>query len=213
MSGTYPLAGVSGDVWATANPSIGTTNESCTDSGDHTNYTASVHAFWDIGTPVVVQNSPDGSTGWTTVTDYVFYYPIGKITFNTARTPGTNAFTRIASGNYFTATQADYTSKWSLSLKGNVQKTTVFQATGAWEQNTGATKSGSGQFDTYRTDNRYFKEFGNLLVLQLYVDKTNNVRWQGYVRVTEVDPSADQSKIQMQTVKFLLERDAFFLTS
>lgn len=209
----YPLAGVSSDVWVTANPSINTTNESCTDAGDHINYTASVHPFWDIGATLTVQCSPNGTSGWATVTDYLFQYPIGKIIFNTARVPGTNNFVRISTGNYFTATQYDSTHKWSLSLKGNVAKTTPFQAPGQWEQYTPTTRGGTGKIDTYRNDDRLFKEIGNLLVMQLFVDKTNNVRWQFYARMTDVSPSADASNVQMQSLSFDVERDAFFLTS
>src|SRR6478609_10535298 len=99
-----PLAGVGGDVWVAATPSISTANETCNDSGDHITYLASIHKSWDFQQPIVVQNSPNGSTGWVTVTDYVFQYAGGVIIFNTARVVSTNNFTRISSGYYFNMT-------------------------------------------------------------------------------------------------------------
>src|SRR5579859_7590258 len=206
------LAGVSSDVWVTATPSVTATNESFTDAGDHINYTASVHPFMDIFSSITVQNSPNGSSSWVTVTDYIIQGSIGRIVFNPARVPGTNNFVR-ATFNYFTATQYDATSKWSLSLKGNVAKTTPFQASGSWEQYTATTRGGTGKIDTWRNDDRLFKEVGNLLVMQLFVDKTNNVRWQFYARMTDVSPAEDAQNLQTQSLSFDVERDAFFLTS
>src|SRR5579859_3029414 len=206
------LAGVSSDVWMTSTPSVTATNESFTDSGDHINYTASVHPFMDIGAGITVQNSPNGSSSWVTVTDYTVQWAIGKIVFNTARVPGTNNFVR-ANFNYFLATQYDWTSKWALSLKGNVAKTTSFQATGQWETYLATTRGGTGKIDTFRNDDRLSKEIGNILVAQLFVDKGNNVRWQCYIRVTDVSPATDAQNMQTQSISFSVERDAFFLTS
>src|SRR5581483_5591554 len=115
MTGTYPIAGVvGGDIWMTANPSVALSSpESCTDSGDHTTYQAATHSFWDWNSTFTVQNSPNGSTGWVTVTDYTFQWATGKLIFNTARVVSTNNFTRISAGSYFTSTQLDASYVWS----------------------------------------------------------------------------------------------------
>lgn len=211
-----PYAGYDSDVWVSASPSLNTTNESCTDLGAHLIYNAFVHPFWDKTQPLVVQNSPDGSTGWTTVTDYVFHYAIGQVVFNTARTPGVNNFTRISTGYFFNVTQLDASSKWALSLKGGVAKTTPFQAAGGWEQNTPTIKSGSGTVDTFRNDARLFTEMvsaNQLIMCQLFVSKTNNYRWQFAARVTGVDPSSDAQNLQLQKLTFICDNDVVLLTS
>ena len=207
-----PLAGVGADVWMAATPSIVTSNETATDSGDHITYTASVHKSWDWQQPIVVQNSPNGSTGWVTVTDYSFQYAGGVIVFNTARVPGTNAFTRISSGYYFNLTQLDDATGWSLTLKANTKDTTAFQATGGYARKSATTKEGSGKIETVRTDGRIFLELGNVVGLQLYVDKTNNVRWDGLGIVTGVDPKSDAKDVLTQAMSFDLY-GGFYLRS
>jgi hypothetical protein len=207
-----PLAGVGADVWMAATPSIVASNETATNSGDNITYTASVHKSWDWQQPIVVQNSANGSTGWATVTDYTFQYAGGVIVFNTARVPGTNAFTRISSGYYFNLTQLDDAHTWSLTLKANVKDTTPFQATGGYARKNATTKEGSGKIDTVRTDGRIFLELGNIVGLQLYVDKTNNVRWDGLGIVTGVDPKSDAKDVLTQAMSFDLY-GGFYLRS
>jgi hypothetical protein len=209
----YPLAGVAGDVWITATPSVTATNESCTDSGDHINYTAATHIFWDWTQTFTVQNSPNGSSSWVTVTDYTFQWAVGKVVFNTARTPGVNNFTRISTGNYFTATQLDASHDWSLALKMTTKDITAFQATGAWMANLAILKEGSGKIETYRNEDRISKEFGNQLGMQLFIDKTNNVRWQFFATATGVDTKSDVNSVETQTISFVNLRDIYLLLS
>src|SRR5437016_10995129 len=95
-----PIKGVGGDVLASASPSLALgSNESVTDSGDHITYTTDNHHYWDERVPITVQNSPNGTSGWVTVTDYTFRSVGGFIVFNTARTVGTNNFGRVTAGN------------------------------------------------------------------------------------------------------------------
>lgn len=211
----YPLAAVvGGDIWLTANPSIALVSpESCTDSGDHTTYSASVHSFWDWTQTFTVQNSPNGSSGWATVTDYVMQWATGKIVFNTARSVGVNNFTRISAGSYFTATQVDASHSFSVQVQVMLKDTTPFQAAGSWQQNTGTIKKASGKIQTYRNDNRFFTELGNLNVIQLYLDKANNIRWQFFAEILNPDTTADVQSIEDQAVTFTSVRDVYFLTS
>lgn len=197
-----PLAGVGADAWMAATPSINTTNESATDSGDHITYLASVHKSWDWQQPIIVQNSADGATGWATVTDYTFQYAGGVIVFNTARTPGTNAFTRISSGNYFNLTQVDLASTWSFSPKANTKDTTSFQSPGAWGTKTATVKEGTGKIDTFRTDGRIVAEIGNIVGLQLFVDKTNNVRWDILGVISGLEAKSDAKDVETQSMSF-----------
>ena len=212
---TYPIAAVvGGDVWMTGNPSVALGSpESCTDSGDHTTYKAATHQFWDWTATLTVQNSPDGSTSWVTVTDYTFQWATGKVVFNTARTPGTNAFTRISAGSYFTATQLDATFSYNVAVSVMLKDTTPFQAAGSAQQNTGTINKAAVKIQTYRNDNRVFAQLGSLVALQLFLDKPNNIRWQFFA--TPIDPitTAPVNDIEKMAISFESVRDVYFLTS
>lgn len=205
-----PLSGVDADVWMAANPSIAVVNEAADniDSGAWIQYRAQTHWAWDPRVPVIVQTSPDGSTGWATATDYVFERAGGLIVFNTARTPGTNNFARIASGNYFNLTQLDDANTWSLSLKADTSGTTPFQS-GGWARKTGTVKSGSGSISSFRTDGRIIAELGALVALQLYINKTANYRWEILAWITGVDPKSDATGVQEQSMSFDIHGDNY----
>ncbi len=210
------VAGVNADVWLSAQPSISTSDEACTDSGDHITYSANTHIFWDDNQTMTVQNSPDGSTSWVTVTDYTFLWAVGQIVFNTARVVSTNNHVRIHAGSYFNVTQLTASSKWSLSLKGKSTNTTSFQSAGGWETYTPTTRGATGTIDTWRNDGRLFAELAateEQVMLQLYVDKTNNLRWQFAARITAVEPSSDAQGMQSQKVTFEAKKDIYYLTT
>jgi hypothetical protein len=210
-----PLSGADADVWVSATPSIsiGGTPETATntDAGAWITYKAATHPWWDPAQPIVVQNSPNGTTGWVTVTDYTFQYVGGIITFNTARVAATNNFVRIQAGYYFTATQCDESKDWSLSLKGAVEDTTIFQ-NGGWRRKTAVVKEASGKIGTFRTDDRLSKEMGNLLVFQLFVAKAGNDRWEFYGYVTGVDPKQVAVGVATQDISFDVSGGVYFLT-
>ncbi len=212
---TYPIAAVvGGDVWTTGNPSVALGSpESCTDSGDHTTYSASVHQFWDWTQTLTVQNSPNGSTGWATVTDYVFQWATGKIVFTSARTVGVNNFTRISAGNYFTATQLDATFSYTVTVSEALKDTTPFQASGGWQQLTGTINKAVAKIQTYRNDNRIFALLSGLVGLQLYLDKPNNIRWQFFAIPIDPITTAPVNDIEKMTISFESVRDVYFLTS
>lgn len=208
---TYPLAAVvGGDVWATGDAVALASPESCTDSGDHTTYQAATHMFWDWTATFTVQNSPDGSTSWTTVTDYTFQWATGKLIFNTVRT---NTFTRISAGSYFTSTQLDATYSYQVTVKIALKDTTSFQASGGWQQNTSTIKMASVKIQTYRNDNRLFSELGKYIGLQLYLDKPNNIRWQFFATPTDLPTDAQTTGIETMTATFISMKDVYFLTS
>lgn len=195
-----PLAGVNADAWLAATPSINVANESFTDSGDHITYTSSVHDSWDWQQPLTVQTSPNGTSGWVTVTDYTFQYAGGVIVFNTARVVGTNNFVRVSSGYYFNMTQLDDAHIWTLSAKAAVKDTTAFQAAGGYVRNTATVKSGTVKIETVRTDTRLSLELGNIVGGQLFVDKTNNVRWDILGIISGLDLKSDAHDVETQSV-------------
>lgn len=205
------LAGVSSDVYMAANPSIAATNETAnnTDSGAWILYQASVHLFWDKRQPLVVQCSPNGTSGWATVTDYQFQYAGGVIVFNTARVAAVNNFVRISAGNYFNLTELDESHAWSLSLKCAVTDTTAFQEPGAWMENTATIKSGSAKVDMFRSDGRVFVELGALVAMQLYISLSGNQRWDILGWVDGIDPKQDTKSVTEQSMSIAIEGDCY----
>jgi hypothetical protein len=120
---------------------------------------------------------------------------------------------RISAGSYFTATQLEAAHTWDLQQKAIVKDSTSFQATGGWMTNTTIIKSATGKIDTYRNDDRLTKELGNLLGMQLYIDKANNIRWQFYALNTGSDPKSNVNDLQTQTLSFMSVKDIYLLTS
>lgn len=208
------IAGVNGDVWLSTSPSTALGSpEDCTDSGDHTHYFAATHEAWDPTQTFTVQNSPNGSTGWATVTDYTVRWPVREIVFNTARVVGTNDHTRIDAGSYFTLSALSGAHKWSMSAKGNVKDTTPFQASGSWTVNTPTLKTLTWNVDCFRSDARILKEMissgmskinisGGVILCQLWFDEANGDRYQFYGLPTGITQTAAANDVDTQQATF-----------
>lgn len=205
-----PMSGVDADVYMAASPSVLVASETCnnTDAGVWIAYVAATHKFWDKKQPLVVQCSPNGSSGWVTVTDYVFQYAGGVIIFNTARVAATNNFVRIFSGYYWNLTELDDATAWSLTLKADTAETTAFQS-GGWARNIATIKKGTGKIESVRNDGRIFLELGNMIALQLYISKIGNDRWDAIGIVTGLDPKSTAKGIQEQSMSFDVEGDCY----
>lgn len=207
------IAGINGDVWTSTSPptALGSP-ETANDSGDHIHYFTATHQAWDPTQTLTVQNSPNGSTGWVTVTDYVFYWPVGEIVFNSARTPGTNNFTRVSTGSYFTLTTLDGAHVWKMSAKGVTKDVTPFQASGSWAVNLATTKSMTFSVDCFRQDARILQEMvtgvgstnisGGIILCQLWWDETNGKRWQFYALPTGITETIVAMDVDKQSVNF-----------
>lgn len=207
------IAGINGDVWTSTSPptALGSP-ETANDSGDHIHYFTATHQAWDPTQTLTVQNSPNGSTGWVTVTDYVFYWPVGEIVFNSARTPGTNNFTRVSAGSYFTLTALDGAHVWKMSAKGVTKDVTPFQASGSWAVNLATTKSMTFSVDCFRQDARILQEMvtgvgstnisGGIILCQLWWDETNGKRWQFYALPTGITETIVAMDVDKQSVNF-----------
>lgn len=211
------IAGINGDVWLSTSPSTALGSpESCTDTGDHIHYFASVHQAWDPSQPITVQNSPNGSTGWVTVTDYVFNWPVGEIVFNTVRT---NTFTRIFAGNFFTISALDGAHAWKMSAKGMTKDVTPFQAAGAWAVNLGTVKSMTWNVDCYRQDARILTEMGatnisgGIVLCQLWFNEAGGMRWQFYAFPTGITQAIDAQDVDKQAITFQASGPVYFITS
>lgn len=219
------IAGINGDVWlSTSPPTALGSSESATDSGDHIHYFTSVHQAWDWTQTLTVQNSPNGSTGWATVTDYVFYWPVGEIIFNTARVPGTNNFTRVSAGSYFTLSALSGAHAWKMSAKAMTKDTTPFQSSGRWAQYTPTTKSMTFSVDCFSQDARILNEMiksggskinvsGGIIVAQLWWDETNGKRWQFFGLPTQQDTTVAANDVDKQNVQMTADGPLYLVTS
>lgn len=223
------IAGINGDVWlSTSPPTALGSPESCTDTGDHIHYfSTSAHQAWDQTQTFTVQCSPNGSTGWATVTDYVMYWPVGEIVFNTARGVGTNNFVRISAGSYFTLTALDGAHAWKASAKATVKDCTPFQASGNFATYTTTIKSMTFSVEVFNQDARILNEMltniggglgsinisGGVIVCQLWWDETNGKRYQFYGLPTGVDTNVAASDIDKQTVNMVADGPVYEVLS
>jgi len=220
------LAGISGDVWLSTSPSTALGSpESCTDSGDHIHYFTNTHQSWDQVQTFTVQCSPNGSTGWATVTDYVMNWPVGEIVFNSARVPGTNNFVRINAGSYFTMTALDGAHSWKAQAKAATKDCTTFQASGGWATYTATIKSWTFTVECFRDDARILNEMispgavGNInisngiVLCQLWWDESNGKRFQFYALPTGVTQTDDAHDVEKQSVTFSATGPVYEVTS
>ena len=219
------IAGINGDVWTSISPptALGSP-ESCTDTGDHIHYFTATHQAWDPTQTLVVQNSPNGTTGWATVTDYTFYWPVGEVVFNTARVPGTNNFTRINTGSYFSLSALDGAHAWKMSMKGMTKDVTPFQASGSWAQNLSTIKNMTFSVDCFRYDGRILSEMitsgvsqinisGGIILCQLWFNEAGGDRWQFYAFPTGISETVVANDVDKQSITFQSTGPAYFITS
>jgi len=219
------IAGVNGDVWTSTSPptALGSP-ENCTDSGDHIHYFSNTHQAWDSTQSFVVQNSPNGSSGWATVTDYTFYWPVGEIIFTTARVPGTNNFTRINAGSYFTLSALDGSHAWKMQAKMTTKDVTPFQASGSWAQHLSTIKDMTFSVDCFRYDARILNEMitsgvgtinisGGIIVCQLWFYETGGQRWQFYALPTSISNTIASNDVDKQSVNFQATGPVYLVTS
>lgn len=220
------LAGVNGDVWlSTSPPTALGSPESCTDTGDHIHYFTNTHIAWDQTQTFTVQCSPNGSTGWATVTDYIFYWPVGEVVFNSARVPGTNNFVRISAGSYFTLTALSGGHAWKASFKGATKDITPFQASGGWAQNLGTLKSLTFNVDVFSVDARILNEMispgalgninisGGIIVCALYWNEAGGARYQFYALPTGETFTVATQDVEKEAINFSATGPVYEITS
>ena len=216
------LAGINGDLWLSKNPSTALGSpESCTDSGDHQHYFASVHQSWDQTQTFTVQNSPDGST-WTNVpaANYIVYWPVGEIIFTAVQT---NTHVRISVGSYFTLTALDGAHAWKAQYKGMTKDVTPFQASGGWAVYAATLKSTTFSVDAFRYDARVLQEMitgigatnisNGIVACQLWFNEASGQRWQFYALPTGITENIVVNDIDKQSVNFIASGPIYLVTS
>jgi hypothetical protein len=219
------LAGINGDVWLSTSPSTALGSpETANDSGDHIHYFMATHQAWDWSQTLTIQCSPNGTSGWATVTDYEYYWPVGEIVFNTARTVGTNNFVRVSVGYYFPLSQLSGAHAWKAQGKAMVKDCTTFQSPGNYATYTATTKSLTFSVDCYSQDARIFNEMiksggskinisGGIIVCQLYWDKPGGRRFQFFGLPTGVDTAVAATDIDKQSVQMQADGPVYEILS
>jgi hypothetical protein len=219
------LAGINGDVWlSTSPPTALGSPESCTDSGDHIHYFTATHQSWDWTATFTLQCSPNGTSGWVTVTDYIFYWPAGEVVFNSARVPGTNNFVRINAGSYFTLTTVTGAHSWKSTVKVVTKDVTPFQASGHWMQCITISKGMTFSVQLFNQDARIFNEMitsgiskinisGGIIVCDLWWDEANGKRWCFYGLPQQVDTTAAANDVDKQAVTMIVDGPLYLITS
>lgn len=213
-------------MWLSTSPSTALGSpETASDSGDHITYYAATHQAWDQAQTFTVQCSPNGSTGWATVTDYVMWWPVGTIVFNSARVPGTNNFVRISAGNYFTLSALSGAHAWKAQAKAATKDTTPFQASGGWAQYTATIKSQTFSVDCFSQDARILNEMispgavGNInisngiILCQLWWNEAGGQRFQFYALPTSVSQTVAANDVDKQSVNFSASGPIYRVTS
>jgi len=207
-------AGLDGDVLLSASPSIALgAVELSTDSGDHIHYTMVTHKYWDRAFTVVVEQSPNGSSAWTTVptSEYTFQYCGGKITFTPARVVATNNFIRITTAaHYYNVSSVSDCNEWSLDIGGDTEDTTPFQASGGWRQNTPTVKKASAKVSGFKPDDTFSGQLNGLVILVLYSDKSAGTRWEMYAYLVGVGKKVSATGLVTDETSFTVDSEPFF---
>lgn len=204
------LQGFDCDVLMTANPSVAATTETATDSGNHLLYTLSVHKYWDKSKALLVECSPNGTSGWVAVTDYKIQWVGGLLSFNTVRVVGTNNYVRVT-GYYWIASQLTDSHTWELDQSVGTVEVTTFQS--QWKTYISTVKNASAKVGTYKYDDSLTKDLGNLMILVLYLDKSVGTRYECYGYITKVTPKSDAGSVITEEVDFTIDGDVFYLAS
>lgn len=124
------IAGYNSKFYVTTYPSVGFTNITLTDTGDHKTYTISdqTKRYLDKDVPVVIQKSTDGGTTWPVLSSgFTLSRVNARIIFSTTQT----ALFRIASANYLPVSQFGDAAQVEYAGKIDTEDVTRFNTTGA----------------------------------------------------------------------------------
>lgn len=174
------LAGFKADVYLAAGPGVPITNEATTDAGDHKTFSITNQArrYLDKDTAVVVQTSPDGSTGWTTVTSgFVLHYVGGYVVFDTAIT-GATPSVRI-SGAYLPYSVAGSAKSVEINNDVNLEDSTTFADNG-WMTKIATLAGSSIKLSQWFVDSFYLDNIGKRLVVSAYSGRNANQRIEAF---------------------------------
>jgi len=201
-------AGYNTTINITAQPAISLTNETCTDSGDHTTYTItnSAKRYLDINTAVVVQVQTHGTGSFNTVTNYTLKHVGGIITFSGAN--NSDDVVRISSGAYYAYAVILQGHAVDLPLKIAAIDVTSFNSTGV-ETYIGGLLSGQVKLDRWWLDNTRINSFTARDLVVVDVTTSSGRRWEGYQHASDLDIKSDVKSAVAETLTFQVTNEFF----
>src|SRR5215469_2394827 len=183
-------AGYNTTINITAQPAISLTNETCTDSGDHTTYTItnSAKRYLDLNTAVVIQVQTHGTGSFNTVTNYTLKHVGGIITFTGAN--NSDDVVRISSGAYYAYAVILQGHAVDLPLKIAALDVTSFNSTGI-ETYIGGLLSGQVKLDRWWLDNTRINSFTARDLVVVDTTTSSGRRYEGYQHASDLDIKSD----------------------
>lgn len=167
------IAGKIGAVYRIdGNPSVAFTNEATNADTAKKRYTIATNLkrYWDDSAAVTVKVN-----GATVTTGFRIEYAGGVVEFDTAQ----GAAVITVSGKYFNVVQCATFFNWKLDSDLDTKDVTTF-ASGGWKEYLTTLKGWNASADGYWADGTYAGLIGLRLIFVLYVDSTNNKRYEGY---------------------------------
>jgi hypothetical protein len=180
------ISGFLGGIYVSQGAPVAFTNQTLTDTAaTRLKYRISDASkrYWDKNTPVVIQQSINGGSTWTTVaaSDYFVDYIGGEVTFLAARAAGTLV---RGTGASLTIQQVGGFFNWSLDIEMEFEDSTTFESNG-WKESTPTLLSSTGSADRYwATTADFFNLLGSDLILVLYLDKNTSRRYEGLFKLS-----------------------------
>lgn len=191
------IPGYKASVYATSTPSVAFTNEAFTDAGDHKNYTITNanKRYWDNTVALTVQTSPDGSTGWTTVTTgFTVNYCGGILSFTNAIS-GSVPSVRV-SGSYLPYSTVVNARSVEIQNDVDILDVTAFDSAG-WHTKIANLVGSAYKLDKWWTDVFFVTALDTKrrLVLSAYSGANSNQRFDafGYIKNDSVKIAVNQA--------------------
>lgn len=176
------ISGLLSAIYATSGASTAFADEAMTVGADLKTCTiiTDIKRYWDPTVAVIVQTSTDSGATWTTAaaSTYTVQSVGGIVTFASALSAGEEV---RASGNYYPWSLIAEAHEWTLNLDADTLEATVFQDT--WKEYKQGLRSGSATVKRYFADDHFLGYLSGPVILVLFVDYTNTIRYEGYARL------------------------------
>lgn len=191
------LAGIEADLYVGSRPATSFTNEATTDLGTAGGAPAARHwyrvtdqskRFWDQDAAVVVERDTGGGYAVVDAAEYVVRHAGGVIEFLAQQ--GVGDAIRV-DGSYLPITQLGQAHKWSLDIAQELLTVPVFGD--AWQARIPGQLEATVTIERYWVDELMMEEVaaGNPVIVALYTDYSAGIRYEGYARIKNVQPSAE----------------------
>ncbi|MDE2099063.1 MAG: hypothetical protein KGL39_17550 [Patescibacteria group bacterium] len=176
------IAGKAAAIYATSAASTAFTNQAMTVAGDFKTctITSATYRYWDSTVAPTVQTSTDSGATWQTAAanGYTVQNVGGIVVFAAALAVGEEV---RASGDYYPVAQIGEAHEWTLDVDADTLDATVFGD--SWKEYQQGLRSATATIKRYYVDDYFVQYLSGPLVLVLYVDAANKLRYEGYARL------------------------------